>query len=475
MSVLLFTLLIIYVGVAIFFIIRSISKGKSVFFNLLPTAGWLLLMTVPFLLQCFDFDAAAANPQAIGILIIGSCLLVGDVLYIKPWVRDNVLDSADKSWYSTFYKIISSGYFYLALFLAVAIYHLISMETVPLFYSWTHPQASESYLVLLRENAAKLLNVPFIIKYFFTWATSFFAVVGTVLFLRKKKWIWAAAFIVLALIYARITLNKAPTYILIISLIIYCLFAIDFKIKKPILIAITVVVCMLIARPIIFLTTDVNSGFKQQAPVNENQTDANKFRFAKYPADMPGEYQIYNWFMKRAIFMPSEVSNFWYLYAEETGNSFGYSDLLPQTRGSDYQSPSNVVGLWSYHAKWPNMYGPTVSAYCSLDGDAYARGGWVAVVCVGMILLILRLLMKYLLIRKNILSYCCYIVCVIQMALNLAASSLQAFVVAHGFIGMMFLMLVLCVTSVIQQKKNKAKQLQENETANDVVKKEITQ
>jgi hypothetical protein len=101
--------------------------------------------------------------------------------------------------------------------------------------------------------------------------------------------------------------------------------------------------------------------------------------------------------------------------------------------------PSQRVGNWSYTSRFPKSYSETVHAYASIDADAYARLGTVGILIAGVLVFVIRFLMKVLLVNTSI-SRILYSLGIVMLALLLPIASVQAILIAHGLVVILLLM-----------------------------------
>jgi hypothetical protein len=87
----------------------------------------------------------------------------------------------------------------------------------------------------------------------------------------------------------------------------------------------------------------------------------------------------------RVFFTPTDVSAWWYRYYGENPHR-NFQEIL--SRDLTFQ-PSNVIGVMAFFDRFPKSYLKTVSAYSSVDADAYSFG-WPFVWLAASLLLLIR-------------------------------------------------------------------------------------
>jgi hypothetical protein len=178
-----------------------------------PSIGWLMLMLWPVLYQYSDFHPATRSLQLTVVSSIFLLLFLSDLFCFQRSVKKVIAieEKVGKSWF------IYLGVFSLALFST----HLYFMPKIPLL-SWAFDgEAIRGSLTLLREGAAKLLDVPTVVKYFFSWPLVILAPMCIVLAFWAGYWGLASMGLVIASFYAVATLAKFPLVLLWSA----CLFA----------------------------------------------------------------------------------------------------------------------------------------------------------------------------------------------------------------------------------------------------------
>ncbi len=456
------TAFIVFVLFSISFIIYRVFKGEWV--EILPDMMWFCLMTLPFAIQWPYFVAGPRETQAAGIMIIGVALMLGD--FIKITKVDPVLIDKGAQENSLINKLMNNYLVYVAVFLAIVIYHLSQISEVPLLEKYIH-HANPQELDLMRENSSKLLDVPLVFKYMFTWSTSIIAPLGFLLMVKKKLYLRAFLFIILALLYARITMALLPSMYLIFTICFVAALEWGTGInKKIIIIPLAIIIIPFLVKAGTFLAAGPYSGFRYQpnpAPVaafpagdpRNMSTIPDNFRLVPEDKVSFMEKKI-NYVVYRFFLIPAEVSSKWYqFYPEISGGYIGIKDLLPGGRGQGFVHPSNLLGRWAYQEKYPHSYLDSVHAYASIDADAHTRMGMPGVLLCGLALLIIRLFIKKILVNSFI-GRSLYRLLIVQLALLPVQASLPAILAAQGMLPLLLLMTIHYLTAVRQAKTPEA-------------------
>jgi hypothetical protein len=122
-------------------------------------------------------------------------------------------------------------------------------------------------------------------------------------------------------------------------------------------------------------------------PTNVNSSPANISRSC--PENLAfGVNPIINTIGYRVFLTPVEVSNHWYEFFSVDQNSFrGVYSLLER---DTYKKTANEIGIQYYAIPFPDSYGNSISAYSSIDADAFSFGGLLVVAVVSLLLLAIR-------------------------------------------------------------------------------------
>jgi hypothetical protein len=363
--------------------------------DLLPSLGWMTLMVLPFMGERSNFAESGLPPQTFGVFFMAAVLLAGD--HFAACRRRIVMPFSGTS--MTALMVVCA-----VVLAGLQGLHLFLMPQIPLL-EWLH--RSPQSLTVMRENSSKLLAIPPVLTYAFHASLVFLAPLTLTLALIRRKYAVAAAVFAIALFYSQATLAKGPGSIFMAVSGIMC-----FAVLRPDrqrglckwlgLAALPVVLCgafFLIFNPasvLNFRTADPSSSARRLAmPDVPDQpfTLADHARFSSNDTLNPAQ-AILNKMFYRTFLGPIDVSHRWYLYYPGINHGFmGLYGLTSETRNSPtYRHPANRVGQWAYLHRFPEQYWPTLSAYASVDADAYSRFGCLGIAGAGLLLLAFRLL-----------------------------------------------------------------------------------
>jgi hypothetical protein len=275
-----------------------------------------------------------------------------------------------------------------AVAVSVALFHLWLMPKIPLFDLLTG--YTDFYQISVeRENAAKLLNVPTIFKYVFTWDS---AILLPILFAASVlyRWRYRAIFIgAFGLMYVMAPLDKFPSLILVLSVFV----ALAVRDRKRALSRVLVLGFVVSLLPAYLITESgqISTAIHHAigAPVSKT--------LPPYDTTLPpppGEVPVTSIF---GVKLPGPIANFLDLTVRRIGSgpadvTYQWFSFFPAVHpflngggwepwrvlSSGYQSPANMVGLWAYYGK--SGYRLTsISAYAGFLADGWAEFGYVGV------------------------------------------------------------------------------------------------
>jgi len=194
--------------------------------------------------------------------------------------------------------------------------------------------------------------------------------------------------LVYAVIYALNSTAKLPFISLIFALVIVLGSTILSKYKRVIgLLALT---CfgLTILSGVLFGNAMIKNKELCSVPINISDSPANISRSCPEYLNL-GINPVINTIGYRVFLTPVEVSNHWYEFFLDDQNSFrGIQSFLER---DTYKKTANIIGIKYYKEPFPNSYGSSVSAYSSIDADAFSFGGLGVVAIASLLLLLIRI------------------------------------------------------------------------------------
>lgn len=423
--------------VALVFLGRQLVRGETL--ESLPGVMWTLVLLVPFGLQWGVWLGGATH--AAGLAWVGIAIVGADVAAARLSARAARTPGGNPD-RERLVLIFMAGLF--AVSVAIATYHIARMDQVPLLQAlWGHEYSREG-IARLRELSAKLLGVPRIVQYLFNWVVTVLAVIGIVALIGRRKYLWAAGWLVLASSYAVVTTAKGPLLYLVVAVVSGVVWCLPRALRRRVYLAAVGLLAVGVLAIAVRLGLDGQSLLNYRpAPLTEVRPGLDPLRtladVPRYRAiatgnlgtDIwigPGEYLLYRIFLG-----PVEVSDYWYAYFRESARRPGWQGILPWVTKPGYVHPSRRIALWAYRSRYPTLYAATANANAGVDADAYARFGMVGVVVAGLLAASLRLGLAWLA-ADDRLSQGIYGSAVALLAVLLPIASLQAVLVAQGLV-----------------------------------------
>ena len=203
-----------------------------------------------------------------------------------------------------------------------------------------------------------------------------------------KKYYLFIVTLTYAVIYALNSTAKLPFISLIFAVVIVLGSTVLSKYKRVIgLLAIT---CfgLTILSGVLFGNVMTKNKELCSVPMNISNSPANISRSCPENLNL-GINPVINTIGYRVFLTPVEVSNHWYEFFLDDQNSFrGVQSLLER---DTYKKTANIIGIKYYKEPFPNSYGSSISAYSSIDADAFSFGGLGIVAIVSLLLLLIRI------------------------------------------------------------------------------------
>ncbi len=405
-----------------------------------PSVGWAGLMLFPLIFQYPEFHPTGRGVQLVLVGAIAVLLFLADFLCYSRAADWSLQPAIHRGSSGPWLAVIA------LCFLLPAGLHLYLMPKIPLMVAVLDGEATQSYLMQLRHNSAKLLDIPPLVKYVFNWTLSVFAPIYVVVAFFTGRRMLGAAGLLVAGLYAAATLAKLPLILLVVTcLVASCVMPTRLRRVLSLGLVAFVVACTVLIG-VLLLSDSMN--FMKIRP-----THAQTPEFAQMKADDPRQALTYGdvlrlepegasqkrskmlnvveYVLYRAWLTPADVSNRWYQYFTYVRKEpLGLEGLVPAQHGT-VAAPSREVGLWAYQARFPQKYLESVSAYASFDADAFAHGGPWGVLLATLLLLGARIGASFLL-TSHPVSLAGYGVLLCSLAILPSSASFQAMFGGHG-------------------------------------------
>lgn len=348
--------------------------------EILPTLSWLAFMVAPFLFSFKYFDLRSTYYQLIGIILIGLALILGDLFCVTRQSK-KVNTEYQKIAVSTKFLIVISLFVVL-----VPIIHLILAGNSPLF-DLTFSNRSKNEISNERASYSKF-EISYIFSILSNLTINIFSPILLAMQIYYKKYYLFIVTLIYAVIYALNSTAKLPFISLIFAVVIVLSSTVLSKYKRVIgLLALT---CfgLTILSGVLFGNVMIKNKELCSVPMNISNSPANISRSCPENLNL-GINPVINTIGYRVFLTPVEVSNHWYEFFLDDQNSFrGVQSLLER---DTYKKTANIIGIKYYKEPFPNSYGSSVSAYSSIDADAFSFGGLGVVVMISLLLLLIRI------------------------------------------------------------------------------------
>lgn len=439
------------------FIFVALCWWRGIVLQVFPSAAWQVFMAMPFLMNSGGIKPEVAILQAFGISMVTLALAIGDKIGAQRAALAHGPDTestvADILW--------RLGAIVAAIAIVILpIYHLMQAGTIPLLSNFWQRASLEA--AQDRENFSKLLDIPQIFKYAFNWVSLVFGPLLVIYIFPKSKtsWLWCIALgavIIWIATYALLSTARAPWVLFIIfsstATVVYWGANWQRLSRWLVMSFLTVTLTIGVIRSVELVHYQNNEGIKDPNYRTVIESIPSKNPLMGFTlgdvARLMGDSRILtlpfmNTITYRAFLVPSEVSSHWYaFFPNVAGNWREISELIGKPV-SKTPAASNRVGRWAYYQRFTKFYGPTVSAYSSMDADAYSFGGLIYTFIAAAILFFIRLLAAVKTGTKRTQAVSALII--VQIGLLISSASLQAILFAQG---MLILITVLIISHVV--------------------------
>ena len=370
-------LIAVFITIAyIFLVVKSIQAKKWLHF--LPSSTWFSIMVVPYILHLTWANQSFTNSQGWGIFIVFFFLISGDFcgqrFYKDPSAEMKVVDPG------RVLRIIA----YLCVLLIPLVHFLIARQ-IPILHLFDAPESIPS-LSSRREEFSKLATYPYIFKVF---PNLYFTLIAplALAFCYKMKYKMSFAFLMAWSIFYSVSSSAEFSILILISMTV---FGITFSQGLRSLSLVKLLAFLSLSATIasgVAVESELLANPQQCLPRVQTYTSvADKFRVCRELNHVIVN-SVVDRIGYRVFLTPIDVSSWWYkYYLSNPHRSVG--SLI--SRDLNYQ-PSNIIGRVAYFDRFPNSYLESVSAYSSLDADAFSFG-WIFLWVSAFLVFLMRIL-----------------------------------------------------------------------------------
>ena len=368
------------------FLLATLNLVLSVkhrqFLQILPSFAWITLSVIPFIYSQNFFPDTTIFYQTVGIATIGIALLLGDLYSILFVI-------SQKDYKNTNLNTLKLRYlFYIltGLLFLIPVVHIYLTGSIPLinkvFGDFTSLETSISREIYMK------ISIPYWFKVISNWCVTLIGPTLLTILIYKRKFWQAILIFAWTLFYAYSSTEKAPSVFLIISVILILAQFQKDSLRNFISVGILTIFGITIIMGTHYGNTMIKRSEECPTPVGVNLTPGNIARSCSND-NLITINPIVDRIGYRVFLTPIEVSNYWYQYYNfESHKKRSINELV--SRNSKPQA-ANEVGIWAFQRSFPEKYLSTVSAYSSIDADAYSFGGIPAILFVSLILLLIRI------------------------------------------------------------------------------------
>ena len=355
---------------------------KKAMLEIIPTLAWCTFMVIPFLYSRKFFDITGTNSQFLGIALVYLALLVGDWYSVKTKSKPVYsLKSDIKIMFN--HKI---QLFLITIVIVIPVIHTLISGTSPLFDLIFRDSSR------VEVSMDRALYTKFGVTYFFSilsnWTINIIMPFLVTWLFVQKKYYWTFVILAWSLLYAINSTAKLPVIFLVVS-ISFILIVLRFKSFANIFGNVIIVVFAgLILSGIYFGNAMLNNIDKCPPSTGIVKSPANISRSCPSSSAI-GLNPVISTVGYRIFLTPVEVSNHWYNYFSTSINvNRSLFDLFER---NTLKKTANLIGREYYVKPFPNSYNNSITAYASIDADAFSFGGLLLVLLVSILLISIRI------------------------------------------------------------------------------------
>jgi hypothetical protein len=318
---------------------------------------------------------------------------------------------------------------------ALAVLHWALMPEIPLLLLVTG--ANDQHMQLARENSAKLLAAPALLKYAFAWNSRiFFPILLTTAVLFR--WRWTALLVgAFGLLYITSSLEKLPSVLFMLGPFIGLAIRDGKRLWSPVVL-VGLVVSLIPAYGInqaislearlhpapVSATTATPTPPPNVSPVSPGS------EFKGFPAPIRGALDLV---LRRIGEAPTDVTYNWFAYFPEHHSFLNGAGWEPwNVLRPGWQSPANLVGLWAYYGKQGYTL-ISLSAYGSFVADGWGEFGMAGVVIATLLLLLFALVLELMhALADRLFCLACYTVGLVLMSVMSPQAGIPALMLSNG-------------------------------------------
>ena len=419
---------------------------------LLIPGFWLVLIPLQVLVFGARFQAGTPRDNFFISIALANAMLIGLQVFLDSRYFTRLaaavserLGPASNSSPVDWNRLARYWWYGLAAFaIGLGVLHLALMPKIPLLELVTG-YSDFNQLSVDRENSAKLLNAPALVKYAFNWNSS---IVLPILFTAAvlQRWRWRAVVIgVFGLLYVSAPLDKFPSLIFVLSPFV----GLAVRDRRPTFSKVLIVGLVVSLVPAYLIAESgqisiavhhalgVPLAAQTPAPrlTNQQVFDADVFT-TFFGIKLPGPVvSLLNLILRRIGSVPADVTYEWFSFFPAVHPYLYGAGWEPwKVLSANYQNPANMVGLWAYYGH-PGYFLTSLSAYAGFVADGWAEFGYPGVVIACLWLFAFAVVIELMRVFAD-KPFClaCYAPCLLMVAATAPISGIMAMTFSLGLI-----------------------------------------
>jgi hypothetical protein len=390
-------------------------------FQLLPSITWFFAMIIPMIYSKQFFTDNLSNLQLKGIFLVTAALCSGDLLAIYV-IKNSITANISRSELNL-RPVLLVG---VTLVLVLPIVHFILAGTPPLITRIFGD--TDSILNATNREIYTKFSIPYLLKLLTNWVINFIGPALIIKLFLMKKYKFGALLTIWCLFYASASTAQMPVIIFVCTLLFGSFFILGKNYKNLVTAGLIAIFLVITLFGIQYGNSILQHKNECQVPSNVALTPGNINRSCAQKIIIINP--IVDHISYRFFLTPIEVSNKWYEYYG-SGNHEQRSIVDLVDRSASVQA-ANKIGVWGFQTPFPERYLSSVSAYASIDADAFSFFGLISVFFVAFLLLLVRVFISIPVSTSNDFARIFQGIAFGQLVIFPFQASLQAMLIPQG-------------------------------------------
>jgi len=427
--------LLVVLSVCLFALVAGVAVKKQNLIQATPSLVWFALMTLPFIFEWSFFPGSPRTAQSVGLFLITLALAAGDLVALKvKKIESQKVIKSDSSSNRLIYLLS-------ALVVVIPIINFWLSGSIPIldqyFGGFNPNQVSQD-----RENFAKLLQAPYLLKVLFHWVSAIFGPICVLWFYLMKRYVIATLLLIWVVFYSLSSSADGPIVIFCWAILFATVFALSNlkNLGNYLTTGIAVALIAVMGSGVWLGSTAINRQEECGVKAQSGFTPGDVMRSCPTDSEIIIN-PVVNRLGYRLFLTPVEVANHWYDYFDgDPSQKRNISDIFQRQNS---KQASNKVGVWAYTDRFPAHYGQSISANGSIDADAYSLGGLFSIFVVALILFSIRIFISLTITNESLITRILEGIGLGQLAFLPNSAPLQAMLLPQGLGLILFLLLIL--------------------------------